>query len=132
MSRCPCHRSPLPARRGFTLIEVVAALVIFSLGVLMVIRLTTTLERQMRYSATESELVVRAEERLDSLDALDFDSITVGTTTVGLTVQGTSYDRIVAITPVTGVLYRIDVTLSPATAGAGPTYSTTSYRAAIW
>jgi prepilin-type N-terminal cleavage/methylation domain-containing protein len=132
VSRSPCHRSLPPARRGFTLIEVVAALVIFSLGVLMVIRLTTTLERQMRYSATDSELVVRAEESLDSLDALDFDSVTAGTTTVGLTVQGTSYHRTVAITSVTGVLYRIDVTLSPVTAGAGPTYSAISYRAATW
>lgn len=132
MSRSPCHGSLPPARRGFTLIEVVAALVIFSLGVLMVIRLTTALERQMRYSATDSELVVRAEERLDSLEALDFDSITAGTTTDTLTVQGTSYNRSVTITSVTGVLYRIDVTLSPVAAGAGPTYSTTSYRAAIW
>jgi prepilin-type N-terminal cleavage/methylation domain-containing protein len=132
VSRSACHRSLPPARRGFTLIEVVGALVIFSLGVLMVIRLSTALERQMRYSATDSELVVRAEERLDSLEALDFDSLAAGTTTDTLTVQGTSYDRTVAVRLVTGVLYQIDVTLSPVSAGAGPTYSTTSYRAAIW
>ncbi len=105
---------------------------IFSLGVLMVIRLTSALGRQMRYSATASELVVRAEERLDSLESLDFDSISAGTTVDTLTVQGTVYTQTVAITLFTGVLYQIDLTLAPEGAGAGPTYSTTSYRAATW
>lgn len=105
---------------------------IFSVGVLMVIRLTTTLARQMRYSGTDSELLVRAQERLDSLESLDFDSITAGTTTDTLTVEGTSYTRKVVVTAYTGVLYQIEVTLAPVTPGSGPTYSTTSYRAAIW
>lgn len=98
----------------------------------MVIGLTTTLAREMRYSATDSELVVRAEEQMDSLEALDFDSISAGTTTDTLTVQGTSYTRQVVISVYTAVLYQIDVTLAPVTAGAGPTYSATSYRAAVW
>lgn len=131
MSHSPCHR-PARFHRGFTLIEVIGALVIFSVGVLMVIGLTTTLAREMRYSATDSELVVRAEEQMDSLEALDFDSISAGTTTDTLTVQGTSYTRQVVISVYTAVLYQIDVTLAPVTAGAGPTYSATSYRAAVW
>lgn len=98
----------------------------------MVIQLTEALGRQMRYSATASELVVRAEEQLDSLESLDFDSITAGTTADTLTVQGTSYDRTVTVTLYTGVLYQLDVTLAPVTSGTGPTYSATSYRAAIW
>lgn len=131
MSRGPCCGS-IHTRRGFTLIEVIGALVIFSLGVLMVIQVTGTLGRQMRYSAIASELVVRAEEQLDSVGSLPFASITPGTTVSTLTIQGASYKRTVAITLYTGVLYQVNVTLAPVTAGAGPTYSTTSYRAATW
>lgn len=131
MSRHPCHLLSRPTR-GFTLIEVIGALVIFSLGVLMVIQLTSALGRQMAYSAKASELVVRTEERLDSLEALDFDSISVGTTMDTLTVAGTRYGRTVGISLVTGILYQIDVTLAPLSGGSGPSYSATTYRAATW
>ena len=117
---------------GFTLIEVIGALVIFSLGVLMVIQLTTALGKQMQYSAKASELVVRTEERLDSLEALDFDSVTLGTTVDTLTVAGTSYARTVTISEYTSILYRIDVSLAPTPGGSGPSYSATSYLAATW
>jgi Tfp pilus assembly protein PilV len=131
LRRDPCQ---LPPGRtlGFTLIEVIGALVIFSLGVLMVIQLTSALGRQMQYSAKASELVVRTEERLDSLESLDFDSISSGTTVDTLTVDGTAYGRTVAISLVTGILYQIDVSLAPLRSGAGPSYSATTYRAAIW
>ena len=117
---------------GFTLIEVIGALVIFSLGVLMVIQLTTALGRQMQYSAKSSEVVVRAEERLDSLEALDFDSLNLGTTEDTLTLAGTRYGRSVTVSQVTGVLYKIEIELAPLAGGSGPSYSATSYRAATW
>ena len=79
MSYEPCRRA-VPCHQGFTLIEVIAALVIFSLGVLMVLRLTSALTAQMEYAATSSELVVRSEEPLDSLEALPFTSLVLGTT----------------------------------------------------
>ena len=131
MSRSPWG-TPNPDSRGFTLIEVIAALVIFSLGVLMVLDLTTALSRQMKYAATTSELVVRAEERLDSLESLPFDSLSLGTRYDTLTVQGLSYGRTQVVSSVTGLLYQIQVTLAPLTAGAGPSYSATSYSAAEW
>ena len=131
MSREPCPYSPRPPR-GFTLIEVIGALVIFSLGVLMVIQLTTSLGKEMRYSAKASEIVVRADEQLDSLESLPFDSITAGTTLDTFSVAGTPYSRTVAITLMTGLLYQIDVTLAPVSSGDGPTYSATSYRANGW
>jgi hypothetical protein len=102
------------------------------MGVLMVIQLTQGLAREMKYSAKASELVVRAGERLDSLEALDFDSLSAGTSADTLTVQGTGYARTVTVTSVTAILYQIDVTLSPTVSGGGPTYSATSYRAATW
>jgi prepilin-type N-terminal cleavage/methylation domain-containing protein len=127
----PC-RATRTAPGGFTLIEVIAALVIFSAGVLMVLDLTRSLSREMRYAATTSELVVRAQERLDSLESLSFDSLTVGTVGDTLTIEGVAYQRTVTISSVTGLLYQLDVTLSPVTAGDGPSYATTSYSAAHW
>lgn len=120
------------SREGFTLIEVIGALVIFSLGVIMVLRLTTALSEQMEYSAKTSEIVVRAQERLDSLEALDFASLAVGTADDTVTVLGTSYVRTASITKITAILYQIDVTMAPSLTGAGPTYSATSYAAAEW
>lgn len=122
--------APWPAsgpRRGFTLIEVIGALLIFSVGVIMVLQLTGALSRQMEYAAKSSELVVRAQERLDSLEALPFDSITVGTRQDTLTVRGIRFIRRATITSVTALLRKIDVTVTPLTAGQGPSVSSTSY-----
>lgn len=121
-----------PRGRGFTLIEVVAALVIFSGGVLMVLKLTTALSAQMEYAATSSELVVRSQERLDSLEALPFASLSLGTKSDTITVRGVPYLRRVTITAVTGLLRQIQVTVARLDGGNGPQSSVTSYAAAPW
>lgn len=121
-----------PSRGGFTLIEVIGALVIFSLGVLMVIQLSGALSAQMEYAAKSSELVARGQERVDSLEAVAFESLAVGTSQQGITVRGSSYTLTATVSTMTGVLKRIDVTLAPVTAGTGPSYSLTSYAAARW
>lgn len=121
-----------PFREGFTLIEVIGALVIFSLGVLMVIQLSGALSAQMEYAAKSSELVARGQERVDSLEATPFASLTVGTNQQTITVRGASYRLTATVSTVTAVLKRIDVTLAPLTAGTGPSYSLTSYAAAKW
>lgn len=105
---------------------------IFSLGVLMVIQLATALSARMEYAARTSAIVARAQERLDSLEALPFDSLTVGTHADTLTVRGVRYILTAQVTSVTGVLRQIDVELAPAVTGSGPTYSTTSYSTAEW
>ena len=124
--------APSPDSRGFTLIEVIAALVIFSMGVIMVLDLTQALSEEMKYAATTSELVVRAEERLDSLEALPFASLSTGTKIDTLTVQGVSYKRTQSVSAVTGLLYQLQIDLAPLTTGLGPSYSATSYSAAQW
>lgn len=131
MSGGPCRGSG-PLRGGFTLIEVIGALVIFSLGVIMVIQLSIALSGRMEYAAQTSELVARAQERLDSLEALPFDSLTLGSDVDTLSVRGVRYYLTATIAEVTGVLYEIDVTLEASPSGAGPDYSATSYSARSW
>ena len=131
MSDAPCCGSG-PSRGGFTLIEVIGALVIFSLGVIMVLQLSTALSQQMEYAAKTSEVVARTQERLDSLEAVDFDLLSEGSQQSTVTVRGTSYTLTASVTKVTAILYQISVTMALQAAGAGPTFSATSYAAAEW
>jgi prepilin-type N-terminal cleavage/methylation domain-containing protein len=116
---------------GFTLIEVIGALLIFSMGVLMVIQVSGAMGYRMRYAGARSEIVALAQERLDSLDATPFASLTPGTTTATLTIEGIAFQRSVTITNVSPVLRRIDVAFTP-TGGEGPTHTVSSYASAIW
>jgi prepilin-type N-terminal cleavage/methylation domain-containing protein len=116
---------------GFTLIEVIGALVIFSVGVLMVIQVSGALGTQMRYAGARSELVVYANERLDSLESEPLASLSAGTVVDTLTVQGLEYLRTVTVAAVTPVLVRIDVSLAP-TGDLGPSHSVTSYASEAW
>lgn len=118
--------------RGFTLIEVVGALVIFSVGVLMVLQLSGTLGRQMEWAAKSGALVAMAHERLDSLEALPFASLSEGTTTETVTVRGIEYTRTVTVTAITAVLYQIDIDLEPNGGVPAPGYGATTYSAASW
>ena len=117
---------------GFTLIEVIAALVIFSGGVLMVIQMSGSLSRQMEWAATASEIVVVAQARLDSLDAEPFGNLAPGTSSENVTVQGKTYTLDTTISDVTALLLQLDVSMTPGTGVFGPSYATTSYAADTW
>ena len=116
---------------GFTLIEVIGALVILSAGILMVMQTGSSLTTRMREAGARSELAVLASAQVDSIEATPFDSLAAGTTQDTLIVQGWTYRRSVAVTLLTPVLARIDVSLAPVAVG-GPTFRTTSYTSAIW
>jgi len=96
----------------------------------MVIQVSGALGIQMRHSAVQSEIVVLANERLDSLEATPFDSLAAGQTTDAPVVEGFRYGRKTEISEITPVLYLIVVTMTPAGTGA-PTYSATSYKSAV-
>jgi prepilin-type N-terminal cleavage/methylation domain-containing protein len=116
---------------GFTLIEVIGALMIFSVGVLMIVQVSGALGIRMRYAGARSELVVFANERLDSLAAEPFTALAVGTALDTLVAEGTSFQSSVTISTVTPVLKRIDVAITPI-GGEGPSHAVTSYASAIW
>jgi Tfp pilus assembly protein PilV len=130
-SICTTRREPR-STLGFTLIEVVGALVIFSMGVLMVVQVSGALGFRMRYAGARSEIVVFANERLDSLAAEAFTSLTPGTTTSTIATEGMAFDASVTITTMTPLLKRIDVSIAPTSGGEGPTHTVTSYASAAW
>ena len=123
--------SPTRREAGFTLIEVIGALVIFSVGVLMVMQVSGALGIQMRYAGARSEIVVLANERLDSLEAAQLASLSAGTIRDTLTVEGLTYERTVTITSITPVLAKIEVSLVSID-GDGPSHAVTSYTSAVW
>jgi hypothetical protein len=110
---------------------VVGALVIFSFGVLMVMRVGSGITTQMRYAGVRSQLVVLANEVLDSVAAIPLTELSVGTSGDTVSVQGWSYWRSVEVTSVTPVLARVEVTLST-TEGSGPSFAVTSYASSTW
>lgn len=98
----------------------------------MVLKLTGALSAQMEYAAKASELVVRSGERLDSLEALPFASLVSGTSEDTVTIRGAIYRRSTVVAPVTGLLYRLQVSLDRVDGGEGPAFTVTSYAAAPW
>ncbi len=133
MSGEPCPRNP--CRGGFTLIEVMGALLIFVMGVLMVLGLIGVLTTQLERSGMTSELFVIAHERIDALVATPFDSLVVTTDEVVIKVGPLEidYTMTVSVSPLNPLLYQIDVDLSlQDTLALGPSYSVTTYSAGSW
>ncbi len=98
----------------------------------MVIGLSESLSRSMSYAAATSEIIVLANERLDSLQSEPFDSLAVGSSSDTLSVRGITYDRVVTVTSITALLKQIDVSFTPTSSGSYPHYSATSYLASGW
>ncbi len=128
---CP----PNPRNGGFTLIEVMAALLIFVMGVLMVLNLGSALTTQLEYSGITSEIVVVAHEQIDSLAATPFDSLQAQTVAKDFNVgeQEIEYTKTVTVSLLNPLLYQFDVDVSlKDTLAWGPSYSVTTYSAGAW
>ncbi len=116
---------------GFTLIEVIGALVIFSVGVLMVVNLTGTLSLRMESAAIRSELSVMGQERLDSLEVMDYDSLAVSTVFSMTQVRGSTYYWLITVTDSTALARHAKVWLLPAS-GSGPSFTGTTFVNRSW
>jgi Tfp pilus assembly protein PilV len=122
----------VPARRGgFTLIEVIGAILIFSLGVIMVLKITSALSERTEYAAVSSTINVMGQQRIDSLSVATYASVLVGSTTDTLTVRGILYRRQLVVTQYSPLVKKLDFTLSPL-AGAGPTFDASTYLRDAW
>lgn len=113
---------------GFTLIEVMGALVVLAAGVLIVLQITGSLAAQMENSATRSHVVRVGQERLDSLEALPFASLVTGTTTESIQIRGQPFVREVEITQEDILHITVEVSVEPETP-PGPTFEATAYVA---
>lgn len=114
-------------REGFTLIEVIAALVVFAIGVLFTTSLTTALSIQVRDSALRSQVVAEAQQTLDSLSVLPWASLDVGTATDSIRIQGMEYARSIVVAPDAGLprVRTVEVGLVPSVPG-GPGFHLSS------
>ncbi len=125
------HKALRLSADGFTLIEVIGALVIFSIGVLAVIGLGGTLTLQMERSALRSELALVGQERLDSLELVNYASLTVGTTTSSSSIRGETYTWSVIVSDWTAILLHVNVSGTPSS-GSGPSFSGATFVARSW
>lgn len=79
---------------GFTLIEVIGAMVIFAVGILVATSLSRDLTRLNRDARFRSEAATIGRELLDSLATLSYDDFTIGVSfEENIALEGVSYTR---------------------------------------
>lgn len=125
------HKARRSSADGFTLIEVIGALVIFSMGVLAVVRLVGTLSVQMERAALRSELAVVGGERLDSLELVAYSALTVGTTSSSSSIRGETYTWSVTVSDSTALIRHVEVSGAPSS-GSGPSFSGSAFVDRPW
>lgn len=116
---------------GFTLIEVIGALVIFSMGVLTVMGLTGTLSLQMQRAALRSELAVVGQERLDSLELVPYTTLAPGTSTSSTSIRGETFTWSLTVSDSTALMLHVKLTATPAS-GSGPSFSGSTFVVRSW
>jgi type IV pilus assembly protein PilV len=105
------------AREGFSLVEVLIALVVLSVGVLAVTGLAASSVRLVRSGFNVTNSTLAAQQVLDFYRVLPFDSIALGTSVDTLTLGGQSYTVASTVTDVSAqmsygnadILYQIVV-----------------------
>lgn len=119
---------------GFTLIEVVAALVIFAAGILAAVNLAGSMAGQVEEAALRSEVVSATQERIAEMERLPYDSllVAVGTGTQSLTIQGRPYIRTTVITLFNPRTVSLEVTVAPDAGASGPSQTLISYAYEAW
>jgi prepilin-type N-terminal cleavage/methylation domain-containing protein len=120
----------MTGKRGFTLIEVIGALVIFSGGVLVAMSLSRALTTQMSHATVRSEAMTLGRETLDSINAfVSFSQ--VSSTTNNLVIAGRTYTREIEVDDVGPRMREVRVTILPPLAD-GPEFRGRTYLVQPW
>jgi len=119
------------SRHGFTLIEVMGALVIFTVGVIGALTLSDGLGDRLDRAALRTRVVEAAHEQVDSLRAVGYGSLLAGSTSSEVTLSARAYriDRTVA--QYSPLVKRIAITVEPVS-GVGPAHSTALFVSTDW
>ena len=118
-------------RTGFTLIEVMGALVIFSLGVLALLSLTGVLSVQLNQAGKTTQVAAEVQNRLDSLQQMPYDSLIPGTVEDTTEFQGETFLRRFLITQATPLMREVQVVVEPLD-GAGPRFTISAFVSRPW
>lgn len=119
------------SRQGFTLIEVLGALVVFSLGVLALLSLTGVLSLQMTQAGKSSSVAVATQNRLDSLQRVPYDSLPLGAFGDTVELLGELYLREHLVVQGTPLVKEVQVTVKPVD-GRGPELTASTFVARAW
>ena len=113
---------------GFTLVEVMVALVILAVGALTLTQLSLSVAVLMQQSSAKTELIALAENRLESVQARGYDALTSGVEADTVRVRGRQFVRRVTITAPNARTRQITIDLRSDEADL--TYSTLTYVSA--
>ena len=83
---------------GFTLVEVMVALIILATGALAITHLSLSVAVLMQQSTAKTELIAFAENRMEQVQSQDYDDLRVGVAADTVSVRGKPYVRTVTIT----------------------------------
>lgn len=120
-----------PERRGFTLIEVVASLVIFSVGVLVLLNLTGVLSLQLNRAGKSTSVAIAVQNRLDSLQQVPYDSLILGSSQETIELLGEPFLRRQLIVQATPLVKEVQVTVEPVD-GRGPELTASGFVSRRW
>ena len=104
---------------------------IFSGGVIMVLKVTSALSQRMEYMAVKSVVNVQGKQQMDSLMVLPYASLPVGGSASAVTVRGVSYIRKLAISERSPLLKLISLSLDPSS-GSWPSFSDSTWIRDPW
>jgi Tfp pilus assembly protein PilV len=114
-----------------TLIEVMGALVVFSMGVLLVLNLSGALSTQLNQSVLRSSVLVELQEVLDSMGNEHYDSLTVGTEQDTVWIRGLLFGRTKSVTQTHPITLEVTVSVQPLS-GSGPSYTASTFVLQSW
>ena len=125
------HRLMANSERGFTLIEVIGALLVFSLGVLMMLNLTGALSNQMNRAGVRSQVAMSVQNRLDSLQLVPYDSLVVETVSDTVHIFGRIFDLSHRVLQASALVKEIEVSVE-AQDGNGPSLTSSTFVTLLW